>query len=311
MQLSEAISRFVEDLPRQRGKRGRKSTKTVKTYTSALNRLLVDCGGDKDLREFTTRNVIDYARWLVDYEYSSSTMDVYLSAVTRFCRWLLREGMAGFTSTDLDILTDELTENWRTGVRAHLPRLPDESDVQAVLGVTRMGAGDLIALRNKTIVETLRSTGARISEVMGLKRHDLKDKRARVIGKGNRERVIFFDDTAWRAITVYLRERDAHGFMSNADEPLFCRHDDGAGNKILPLSTNAARNWLTHYCKKAGAEHITPHQFRHRFGTNVLRQTENLAVTQDLMGHENANTTRIYAKLLEEDLATAHERTQL
>ena len=185
-------------------------------------------------------------------------------------------------------------------------------------GTRRMRAGLPLAtlrrLRNIALLETLRSTGARVGEVVALRRADLTYERqaAVVTGKGGKQRLIYFDDSAWGALGHYLQVRqDGASGRALASLPLFARHDLGAGSKVLPISTNTVRSVVNEFCQAAGLdEPVTPHLFRHRFATGVLSATHDLAATQDLLGHSSPTTTRIYARLTEEDTAEAHRQAQ-
>jgi site-specific recombinase XerD len=101
--------------------------------------------------------------------------------------------------------------------------------------------GELRRLRNVAILETLVSTGARIGEVMGFDVGDLLDDKAAVIrrgvGKGDKSRVVFFDEIAWFAVQAYMGETG----VSQASDPIFLRHDRGAGDKIKRLSETGAQ----------------------------------------------------------------------
>ena len=104
---------------------------------------------------------------------------------------------------------------------------------------------------------------------------------------------------------------DGAGGRSLSALPIFSRHDQGAGAEILPITTNTARAVLNDLCQVAGLdESITPHLLRHRFATGVLAATHDLAATQDLLGHASPTTTRIYARLTDEDTAEAHREAR-
>lgn len=89
---------------------------------------------------------------------------------------------------------------------------------------------------------------------------------------------------------------------------MFARHDKGAGKKRLPVTTATVRNVVDQVSKIAGIDQFTPHYFRHAFAINALEQSGNLALVQDLLGHKSPQTTRMYAKIYDEDLRAAHHR---
>jgi site-specific recombinase XerD len=249
-----------------------------------------------------------------------------LTALSRFYRWLMLEGRAGFSAADYARLQERLADIRGRHPPRPLPHVPSEDAVQALLkaayGIplpddanTPQGRrAALRRLRNIALLEVLRSSGARVGEVVSLRRGDLKYERqaAVVTGKGRKQRVVYLDDKAWGALTHYLKTRqDGATGRSLSSLPLFARHDRGAGSKVLPISTNTVRAAIDELCRAAGVdETITPHLFRHRFATGVLAATHDLAATQDLLGHSSPATTRIYARLTDEDTAEAHRMAQ-
>ena len=196
----------------------------------------------------------------------------------------------------------------------------------------------LQALRNLALVETLKATGARVSEITGLTRGNLDavNRRARVVGKGNKERWVYFSTPAWDTVQSYLQTRtrllaqaghddqmdnettrlantEPQKFRKKtvrlksaeiAQQPVFARHDRGAGVKqVKPLTPRSVQKILWELVEAVEDEdlpmYITPHKFRHWFATKMLAATGDLAVTQDLLGHANPATTRIYAQVSE------------
>lgn len=201
----------------------------------------------------------------------------------------------------------------------------------------------LLRLRNIALLETLKSSGARVSEICNLKVGDLDNtnQRARVVGKGGKERWIYFSPQAWQTIQEYVTARTqqlrlARTSGENSEltqggdttassktrrarssigrevesQPLFARHDRGAGStKLKPTSPRTIENMLWQLVEEAGLEtYITPHKFRHWFATRMLAATGDLATTQDLLGHASPTTTRIYAQVSEQNKQAAHRR---
>ena len=149
---------------------------------------------------------------------------------------------------------------------------------------------------------------------MGLRRGDLDhaDRGAWVQGKGDRSRFVRFSMQAWETMTAYLdmRRDDTVGGIL-ADKPLFCRHDRAAGAKRrLPLSTFSVERIITRLAKDSGVLerfNLTPHSFRHYFATRFLGHTGDLALTQDVLGHADPGTTRVYAKTTKAQHVEAHK----
>ncbi len=284
---------------------------TVATYGQALvsvARFLDEQGTDRFAD--WTEALIEWAVWLREAQgVSKATLTTYLSAVRQFAATAAAEG---WLSIDLP----RLRERYRL-FTPHTRRLPNpatEEEFRAMLqAVERLHPGNsrragMLRKRNRAILHVLWSTGLRVSELVGLTHGDLIISRqaARVVGKGDKERLVFFSQAAWQALWDYLRAR---GHTLRADDRLFVRHDKRGEGK--PLSTRSVEMLFSDLCKASGlARRITPHQFRHAFGTRAAEVTGgNLPVVQTLMGHANPSTTMGYVQV--SDLAIEAARRQL
>lgn len=323
MTIDEAIGRFLADLALGQAE------KTVRTYAGALNRFREYLDQiplpptTEPASRLTVDQAIEFVHWLSsehfrDQEMSKSTLRTYLAALSRFYTYLIREKLAPLPADEYERLKGAYRDFRRGGYR-RLPRPAAEEAVDRLIQAARQVPSrpddrryELIRLRNIALLETLRCTGVRVGELVSLRRGDLdyRNRTARVIGKGDRERVIYFDDAAWRAVQVYLdaRQDGAKGRVLY-ELPLFARHDRAAGNRVLPISTNTVRRVFDDCLKLAGIEQpLTPHALRHTFATRALEVTEDLAVVQDLLGHASPATTRVYTRVSSKRLREAHRQ---
>lgn len=308
--------------------------KTRRTYGGALNRfseyLAHAQGGPlppatEPVSSLTVDHAIGYVHWLITEhfggagEVSKSTLRTYLSAITRFYAYLVREQLILMPAGDQERLKDTYRE-FRKGRAQRLPKVIAPPTLERLIEAARSvppepknTRHELLRLRNVAILETLRCTGMRVGELIGLRRDDLgEDQTARVIGKGDKERTVYFDDTAWRAVQAYLRARRDKDLMSGQAArllPVFARHDRAAGRHILAISTNTVRQIFKDVLELAGIDKpFTPHAMRHTFATRTLNKTGDLAIVQDLLGHASPTTTRVYAKVNPERLKQAHRQ---
>jgi site-specific recombinase XerD len=325
--VAQAVEGFRRDLGIRR------SIHTVEAYTTALRHLEEYCAeahapADQMLIDRVDADLaLSFVRWLqATHPVGPTTLDNYLSAISRFYRWLMLEDMARFSAADYARLQERLADVRGRRPPRPLPRVPAEDAVQALLqaaygvplppdpNTPRGRRAVLCRLRNIALLEVLRSSGARVGETVALRRGDLDFERqaAVVTGKGRKQRLVYLDDKAWGAVTHYLKARqDGSAGRPLGALPVFARHDRGAGSKVLPISTNTVRAAIQELCQAAGLdEAITPHLLRHRFATGVLSATHDLAATQDLLGHSSPTTTRIYARLTDEDTAEAHRQAR-
>ena len=169
-------------------------------------------------------------------------------------------------------------------------------------------------LRDKALILTLADTGLRIHEACNLRLRDvdIENRRAVVIGKGNKQAVVLFSARSMEAIRLYLDARSPVESMYNGSRPtlpVFARHDRGAGWEVRPITTTAGYKIITDRAREIlGDEHsITPHKFRHYFVTTVLKASGNLKLAQELARHANIATTTGYVHLTAQELEMGYE----
>jgi site-specific recombinase XerD len=163
-------------------------------------------------------------------------------------------------------------------------------------------------LRDRTILETLFSTGLRVSELVSLNRDqiDLERKEFGVKGKGNKLRVVFLSDTAAQWIKRYLQARKDHF------KPLFIRYSgrvdaQNSGEKMR-LTARSIQNIVSKYAKKSGLPiEATPHTLRHSFATDLLISGADIRSVQEMLGHESIRTTQIYTHVTNRHLKEVHK----
>lgn len=340
MTIDEAIERYLEYL------RASRSVATADTYATGLNHLRAFLEerdlppDDTAVQELAPRLVSDFITYLYDYlveevangderRVSESTKATYFAGVSGFLDYLVVETeQLQLGGTAYDALRRTLARASRPRTRDTLSpdKLPSDEVVGMLLDQVHapldlpedLAEGTkrrrrLIRLRNIAIVEALLSSGMRVGELVRLERgHLLYEEKGALIkyGKGKKDREVLFSDRAWGAIQTYLRARADGGQNRRLSSlPVFSRHDRGAGDRVLPISTRSVQQMFVDTATEAGiAErfHLTPHTLRHYFATEFLSKTGDLALTQYALGHASPATTRIYAKTKWEDYRRAH-----
>jgi integrase/recombinase XerD len=187
-----------------------------------------------------------------------------------------------------------------------LPDTLDQREVEALLDAT-VGAG-VLALRDRALLELLYAAGLRVSEAVGLDREDLyAGGFVRVIGKGDKERLVPVGDLAVEAIAAYLSERDEpREEVDPAElrrEPLFT---SVRGRRLDRMS---AWRVLRAAATRAGLSgRVTPHTLRHSFATHLLEGGADLRVVQELLGHASITTTQLYTHITGERIRQVYAR---
>jgi integrase/recombinase XerD len=210
-----------------------------------------------------------------------------------------------FSGAD-EIRIKESAHNMLRSRAKSMPRIPHRDDDDLI----RTAAKQLPGVRDRAIIEFLYSSGCRRSELCNLDVGDLDldMQMAQVTGKGARERKVHMSTLAADMIRAYLASRG----VPRKSEPVFCRHTKKGKPGPVPkrLSTQGVYNLVRDTCHLAGVDPktFTPHSFRHAFAIRVLKETKDLAMTQDLLGHADPVSTRVYATIYPEDLRAAHKK---
>jgi site-specific recombinase XerD len=303
-----------------------KSPHTARSYATGLDRFLAflaERGADPAALETAAipgDAVERFYIWLVRRygRTARGTQLTYLAAVRAFYRYLERRHLTpeGVTLERIRAGLREVMGRppaYKTPrVDGRLPEVVTYADAVPLPGGAGAGAARrrLELLRDRALLRTLYCTGMRRAEAASLDRADVQDghaDRALVTGKGEKERVVFFDEDTLEAIRAYLDAR-ADGYA-----PLFLRHDSGRGTPgpagaRYRISTQTVWNTVKRYARAVGVQ-ASPHDFRHDKASVMLNRGAKLSEVQDLLGHASPETTKkIYAHYETAHLRDAFDR---
>ena len=232
---------------------------------------------------------------------ATSSIARVLSAVRGLHRFLADEGRTP---------TDASRELRPPKIPTRLPKAIPIEDVVAILEAAGVG-DDVMALRDRALLELLYATGARVSEAIGLNVDDLVDEEVvRLFGKGGKQRIVPVGSYARSALDAYLvRGRPELSRRGSATPALFL------GARGRRLSRQAAWEVIRDAAERAGvAASVSPHTLRHSFATHLLAGGADVRVVQELLGHSSVATTQIYtlvtADTLREMYTAAHPRAR-
>jgi len=248
------------------------------------------CNADADL-------IRGYLEALGEHNYSAATLARKIATLRSFYKWAHRRGL---TSTNPMTLIRTPRQNKR------LPKAITIEQVERLLSAP--GDRDVLGLRDRAMLETLYSTGLRVSELVGLNEGDmdLAGEAVRVRGKGKKERIVPLGSHAMSAIRVYAerrrQEQHAAPGSSEREQPLFVNKHGGR------LSSRSVRRKLDKYLREAGLDPaISPHTLRHSFATHLLDNGADLRSVQELLGHQSLSTTQVYTHLSTQRLRKAYD----
>ena len=239
------------------------------------------------LSRFTAKNGIPLSR---------ITQSYHVIALRAFLRYLIKNDYRTIAPEKIELPKSE-SRSLKFLTTEQVERLLGQPEISKPQG-----------LRDKAILETLFSTGLRVSELVKLNRDkiDLNRREFGVIGKGGRARVVFLSKTAAEWIGKYLSSR------SDKWEPLFIRlvknPDIVEDGKKLRLTPRSIQRIVKKYVRKAKIPvDATVHTLRHSFATDLLMAGADIRSVQELLGHKNIATTQIYTHVTNKQLRDVHE----
>lgn len=268
------------------------SGNSVEAYMRDIQKLtqyLELIGMQASPQEIALKHLQDFVKWVNEIGMSARTQARVISGIKAFYKYLIMENMISENPT-------ELLESPKTG-----RKLPDTLSVEEIDRIINaIDRSKPEGERNKAMLETLYSSGLRVSELINLKISNLffKEGFIRLIGKGDKERIVPIGRTAIKYINIYLNDVRVHVPVKKGSEDILFLNR--RGNK---LSRNIIFMIIKDLVKKIGLnKKISPHTFRHSFATHLIEGGADLRAVQEMLGHESITTTEIYLHLNREYL---------
>ena len=283
------IEQFLDALWMERGL----AEQTLQAYRSDLEKFSrwLDERGDS-LLTLQGEVLHDYLAWRLAQGFKASSTARLLSALRRFFQYLIREQLREDDPTAL-LMGPKLPKR--------LPKDLTENQVEALLA--EPDVGDPLELRDKAMLELLYATGLRVSELVGLTMENISLRQGvvRVIGKGNKERLVPMGEEAMYWIATYLHEARGYLLGLQPSDVLF------PSNRAQQMTRQTFWHRIKLYASRAHiAVDLSPHTLRHAFATHLLNHGADLRVVQMLLGHADLSTTQIYTHVASERLKALH-----
>jgi integrase/recombinase XerD len=286
-----AVSRFLDAVWLERGL----SVNTLAAYRADLTALARWLAERKVPIVSTTRaDLQDFIAWRVHEGARPRSTARQLSSFRRFFRYLMRE--AG-------IHEDPTAQIAMPKIGRSLPKSLTEEEVESLLGAPAVG--DPLGNRDRTMLEVLYATGLRVSELVNLHHGqvNLNQGVIRILGKGNRERLIPLGEEAVHWLTDFEHGPRGEILLERQTDFLFpTRRGDR-------MTRQAFWHIIKRYARKAGiSKDLSPHTLRHAFATHLLNHGADLRVVQMLLGHSDLSTTQIYTHVARERMKELHSQ---
>lgn len=296
--LKQLKTGFLEYLEIEKNR----SAKTVENYHHYLNRFLnfAKASSPAEITEELIRKFRIHLNRLTDARgklLKKITQNYHIIALRAFLRYLSKRGIRAVSPEKVELGKQE-------------DRHIDFLDGQELARLLEAPQGtSLNVLRDRAILETLFSTGLRVSELCSLNRDELDLKRGEVsvMGKGSKIRLVFFSDDAQKAIGNFLDKR------TDIDPALFIRipKKEAFGKyENLRLTPRSIQRIIRKCSSAAGivGKKVTPHTLRHSMATDLLRNGADIRSVQMMLGHSSVTTTQIYTHVTDSQLKEVHKK---
>lgn len=298
------LRHFLEYLEIEKGR----SQLTVRNYDFYLRRFIhwAKLTRPEDITLEIVRNFRLFLNRLVwqNKTLKKSTQNYHLIALRSFLKYLAKH--------DIKTLSSEKIELAKVGER--VVDFLEGSDLDRILDAPfKTKQPEIIQLRDKAILETLFSTGLRVSELANLNQNNInlgKDEFT-VRGKGDKPRMVFLSDQAKYAVKQYLDKR------RDMNPALFVGHDRAQKSRekkqeqqlVSNLTPRSIQRLIEKYTRVAGiTKHVTPHTLRHSYATDLLRNGADIRSVQTMLGHASITTTQIYTHVTNEQLKETYKK---
>jgi len=285
----ELIDRFLDAIWMERGL----SQNTLGAYRAdlmTLARALAE--DDKSIDKADKDDLLAFIAKRVEAGAKPRSTARQLSSFRRFFRYIMREGLRD---------SDPTSDIQMPRIGRSLPKTLTEEEVDSLLNAPN--TDEPLGHRDRAMLELLYATGLRVSELINLKQSQINFNQGvlRIVGKGDRERLIPLTDEAMRWIRDFIDGPRMEILLERQTDYLFpTRRGDR-------MTRQAFWHIIKRYAQKAGVrKKMSPHSLRHAFATHLLNRGADLRVVQLLLGHSDLSTTQIYTHVARERLKDLH-----
>lgn len=279
------------------------SENSVEAYIRDVNKLvdyLSINGIKKSPKELTSKDISTFIQWIVKFGISANSQARLLSGIKAFYKYLILEEIIYKDPT-------LLIEGPKKGLK--LPETLSTEEIDDLIKSIDLSHPQ--GQRNKAIIETLYGCGLRVSELINLKITNWyrKDGFIKVVGKGNKERLVPIGKVTEGILKIYVDQIRVHQKINKGCEDfVFLNRRGNQLSRVMIFTI------IKNLAEKTGLKKtISPHTFRHSFATELIKRGANLRAVQEMLGHESISTTQIYTHIdrefLRESIITHHPRS--
>ena len=263
------------------------SKNTIETYLINFNKYSKYCENNNiDIINVEYIDLLNYLTYLKEKEhYTPKSINTIISMLKSFYNYLLLDGYIENNPTSL-LKSPKIPKK--------LPNYLSEEEISKLF--YSIDTSKNLGKRNYLLLLLLYDTGVRVSELINIRINDIdfENKTIKIIGKGDKERLVYFTSDALAVILDYLRENNKNYLFSN--------------QKGTPITRNEVYNIVVKCCEEAGInKHVTPHMIRHSFATHMIINDADIMSVKTILGHSNVTTTQIYTHFNKKDLKRKYD----
>ena len=274
------------------------SDNSVEAYMRDLEKLTQYLQAVNDLKspaDIVLKDLQKFVQWIAELGLNAASQSRVVSGIRNFFKYCVLENIV---AKDPSVLLDT------PKLKRSLPDVLSFEEIERIISNINLSTAD--GTRNKAILETMYSCGLRVSETVNLKISCLYLDIGfiRVIGKGDKERLVPIGRDAVKYIKIYAEQVRVHTMpQKNFEDILFLNKFGRSLSRVMIFYI------VKDLAKKAGiTKNISPHTFRHSFATHLVEGGADLRAVQEMLGHESITTTEIYTHLDRDYLrATLHQ----
>ena len=284
--MNAQIARFRQYLVYEKGL----SPKSVEAYLHDVQ-LLADFLGEDKIADATFEELQKFLKHLYESDFNARSQARIVSGMRAFFRYLIYANVREDDPT-------ELLDAPKIGM--HLPDVLTVEEIQSIMDVIDLSTPE--GHRNRAMVEVMYGCGLRVSELVTLRLSNLffDDGFIKVVGKGNKERLIPIGKTAINAVNQYVDGKRKLLKIKKGEEDYVFLNRRGA-HLTREMVFMLVKKWVA----AAGIDKtVSPHMFRHSFATHLIEGGADLRAVQEMLGHESITTTEIYTHLDQDYLRT-------
>lgn len=284
--MNAQIARFRQYLVYEKGL----SPKSVEAYLHDVQ-LLADFLGEDKIENATFEELQKFLKHLYESDFNARSQARIVSGMRAFYRYLIYANVREDDPT-------ELLDAPKIGM--HLPDVLTVDEIKDIIAVIDLSTPE--GHRNRAMVEVMYGCGLRVSELVTLRLSNLffDDGFIKVVGKGNKERLIPIGTTAMKMVNLYINGKRKELKIKKGEEDYVFLNRRGA-HLTREMVFMLVKKWV----KEAGIDKtVSPHTFRHSFATHLIEGGADLRAVQEMLGHESITTTEIYTHLDQDYLRT-------